>query len=106
MPGKERDLIHILVLDDEESIRWVIGKTLNQPRYKLHFAETAEQATRMVDQEPIDFALVDIPNAAASTAGRCTGSPSGSGAERTSSGALPSRTTRVKWASAARAAAS
>ncbi|MBI4081852.1 MAG: sigma-54-dependent Fis family transcriptional regulator [Candidatus Lambdaproteobacteria bacterium] len=52
--------IHILVLDDEESIRWVIGKTLNQPRYKLHFAGSAEQAARLVEQHPIDFALVDI----------------------------------------------
>ena len=40
----------------------------------------------------------------ASSAGRWSGSPAGSGASATSSGAPPSRTTRVKCASAARAA--
>ena len=46
------------------------------------------------------------PSRSTSTAGRCTGSPSGSGSSGTSSGAWPSRTTRVKWSSAWRAASS
>ena len=33
--------ITILVLDDEESIRWVIDKTLRGPAYRLRFAVTA-----------------------------------------------------------------
>ena len=47
--------------------------------------------------------LVERPNAAEITAGRCTGSPSGSACSGTSSGAPPSRTTRVKCASPASA---
>ena len=42
------DLIHVLVLDDEESIRWVIGKTITDPDCKLHFADSAEAATTLV----------------------------------------------------------
>jgi two-component system, NtrC family, nitrogen regulation response regulator GlnG len=60
MPEKERDLIHILVLDDEESIRWVIGKTIIDPGSRLHFADSAEAAARLLEHQPVDFALVDI----------------------------------------------
>ena len=52
--------IHILVVDDEESIRWVIGKTFSGSEYKLRFAASAEEATRMVKDEPVEFVLVDI----------------------------------------------
>ena len=56
----ENEDIHILVLDDEESIRWVIGKTLTDPAFALHFAESAEEAGAIVESNPIDFALVDV----------------------------------------------
>ena len=50
----------ILVLDDEATIRWVIEKTLADSGFNLHFAESAEEAARMVEKKPMDFALVDI----------------------------------------------
>ncbi|MCH7476999.1 MAG: sigma-54-dependent Fis family transcriptional regulator [SAR324 cluster bacterium] len=50
----------ILVLDDEATIRWVIEKTLADSGFNLHFAETAEEAARIVEKKPMDFALVDI----------------------------------------------
>ena len=52
--------IRILVLDDEESIRWVIKKTLGDSHYALHFAESAEDAIRLMEHQPIDLALVDL----------------------------------------------
>jgi two-component system nitrogen regulation response regulator GlnG len=52
--------IHILVVDDEESIRWVIRKTFSGSEYHLSFAASAEEATRLVKNEPVEFVLVDI----------------------------------------------
>ena len=52
--------IQILVLDDESSIRWVIEKTLSGAGYGLHFAADAESATRLLERQRVDFALVDI----------------------------------------------
>ncbi len=52
--------IHILVVDDEESIRWVIRKTFSGSEYDLHFAASAEEAARVVKAEPVEFVLVDI----------------------------------------------
>ncbi|MDH5752469.1 MAG: sigma-54 dependent transcriptional regulator, partial [Deltaproteobacteria bacterium] len=54
------EIIDILVLDDEESIRWVIGKTLKRPAYRLHFSASAEEAARVMDSRKVDLALVDI----------------------------------------------
>ena len=56
----ENETIHILVVDDEESIRWVIGKTLSDPAFRLHFADSAEAAAAVMESEPVDFALVDV----------------------------------------------
>jgi len=58
-PGVE-DPITILVLDDEESIRWVIDKTLRGPSYRLRFAETAKEASAVMTRERVELALVDI----------------------------------------------
>jgi two-component system nitrogen regulation response regulator GlnG len=60
MPALETPPLNVLVLDDEESIRWVIRKAFAEGPYKLRFAETAEEATGIVKAQPIDFALVDI----------------------------------------------
>ena len=56
----DRDPIRILVLDDEESIRWVIEKTLGDAGYQMHFAASAEEAVLLMEHQPIDLALVDI----------------------------------------------
>ena len=58
--NKNGGMIDILVLDDEESIRWVIGKALVSPDSRLHFADSAEAAKELLSRQPIDFALVDI----------------------------------------------
>lgn len=52
--------IHILVIDDEESIRWVIQQTLEPAGHHLYFAASAEEAAEMVERNPIDVAVVDI----------------------------------------------
>ncbi|MBI3994162.1 MAG: sigma-54-dependent Fis family transcriptional regulator, partial [Candidatus Lambdaproteobacteria bacterium] len=52
--------IQILVLDDEESIRWVIAQTFKDAGYTFHFAETGRAAERILEKHPIDFALVDV----------------------------------------------
>jgi two-component system nitrogen regulation response regulator GlnG len=56
----EQTPIEILVLDDEASIRWVIEQTLADAGYGLHFAESAEDAEKLIASRHIDFALVDI----------------------------------------------
>lgn len=55
-----QEQIQVLVLDDESSIRWVIEKTLSGSGYGLHFAGDAEEATRLLTRQHVDFALVDI----------------------------------------------
>jgi two-component system nitrogen regulation response regulator GlnG len=60
MAAQEPETIDILVLDDEESIRWVMGKTLTEPGWRLHFADSAEAAVALLETQPMDFALVDI----------------------------------------------
>jgi len=53
--------IRVLVIDDEESIRWVIRKAFDgQSQYELTFATSAEEASRLVESRAMDFALVDI----------------------------------------------
>ena len=58
--AKKNSRLEVLVLDDEESIRWVIKKTFGGNEYKLHFAESAEQALQILAKYPIAFAVVDI----------------------------------------------
>ena len=58
--SKDQEPIRILVLDDEESIRWVIEKTLGDSHYALHFADSAEEGIRLMEHQPIDLALVDL----------------------------------------------
>ncbi len=52
--------IHILILDDEQSIRWVLEQTLSRLGHSLHLAETAEDAREILNRYPIDLALIDI----------------------------------------------
>jgi two-component system, NtrC family, nitrogen regulation response regulator GlnG len=58
--GMDSTPVQILVVDDEESIRWVIRKTFSASEYNLRFAASAEEATRIVKNEPVEFVLVDI----------------------------------------------
>ena len=51
---------HLLVLDDEKSIRWVLERTLTQSGYHVHLATDASEAHHLLNQYPIRLALVDI----------------------------------------------
>ena len=52
--------VHLLVLDDEQSIRWVLKKTLIRCGYSVHLAQDVKEAMEVLDRNPIRLALVDI----------------------------------------------
>ncbi|MBF0288793.1 MAG: sigma-54-dependent Fis family transcriptional regulator [SAR324 cluster bacterium] len=52
--------IQILIVDDEQSIRWVLEQTLSQLGYSLHLAASAEEAKAIIDSNAIDIAFIDI----------------------------------------------
>ena len=54
------DTIHVLIIDDEQSIRWVLQRTFSHLGYSLHMAESAGEARRLMQTQPIDIAFVDI----------------------------------------------
>ena len=57
-PNKEP--FHILVLDDEHSIRWVLERTLTQAGYIPHLATDAPEARQLLRKHAIRLALVDV----------------------------------------------
>ena len=57
---QKTDLFQILILDDEQSIRWVLEQTLNQAGYITHLAENVSEARKMLQKHPIRLAIVDI----------------------------------------------
>ena len=58
--SSEENPEHLLVLDDEKSIRWVLERTLTQSGYHVHLATDASEAHHLLNQYPIRLALVDI----------------------------------------------
>ena len=42
--SSEENPEHLLVLDDEKSIRWVLERTLTQSGYRVHLATDASEA--------------------------------------------------------------
>ena len=57
---QNRKAFHILVLDDEQSIRWVLERTLTQAGYTPHLAANAPEARQLLRKYSIRLALVDI----------------------------------------------
>ena len=55
-----KEPFHILVLDDEHSIRWVLERTLTQAGYIPHLATDAPEARQLLRKHAIRLALVDI----------------------------------------------
>ena len=51
---------HILVIDDEKSIRWVLDRTLTQAGYIPHLATNTEEARQLLSKHSFRLALVDI----------------------------------------------
>lgn len=54
------DSIHVLIIDDEQSIRWVLQQTFSRFGYTLLMAETAAEAKRLMRTRPVDIAFIDI----------------------------------------------
>jgi two-component system response regulator AtoC len=50
----------ILVVDDEELVRWTFNQTLSEEGYKVDLAETGEQAVEMFERHDYDLVLLDI----------------------------------------------
>ncbi|MEA3545994.1 MAG: sigma-54 dependent transcriptional regulator, partial [Thermodesulfobacteriota bacterium] len=50
----------ILVADDEQSIRWVLAKTLKKQGFSVDLAEDGSQASHMASQHHYDLAILDI----------------------------------------------
>ncbi|MDT8440728.1 MAG: nitrogen regulation protein NR(I) [Desulfuromonadales bacterium] len=50
----------ILVADDEESIRWVLSRSLGKQGYQVDLAENGDQAFNMLRAGRYDMALLDI----------------------------------------------
>ncbi len=51
---------HILVADDEESIRWVLSKALKKQGFNVDLAEDGSQAKRLAQKHHYDLAILDI----------------------------------------------
>jgi DNA-binding NtrC family response regulator len=50
----------ILVADDEESYRTILGDELQRAGYKIVFAADGDEAIKILGREKIDLALLDI----------------------------------------------
>ena len=51
---------HILVADDEESIRWVLSKALKKQGFNVDLAEDGSQAKNLAEKNHYDLAILDI----------------------------------------------
>ncbi|MCD4686205.1 MAG: response regulator transcription factor [Anaerolineae bacterium] len=51
---------YILLVDDEDAIRYSISKTLQRVGYQVHTAASGEEALEMLDRQPYDVVLTDI----------------------------------------------
>jgi len=51
---------HILIVDDEESIRFFLSEQLSQAGYKVLTAASGEEALACIDKETIDLVLLDL----------------------------------------------
>ena len=50
----------ILVADDEQSIRWVLSKSLAKQGFSVDLAEDGSEARRLAAKNPYDLAVIDI----------------------------------------------
>jgi DNA-binding NtrC family response regulator len=49
----------ILIVDDEESVRSSLGRSLHLPEYQLRFAESPQAALVLLEQEKVDVIISD-----------------------------------------------
>ena len=50
----------ILIVDDEQNMRWVLGRALEQAGYTVHGAGNGDEATDLMFREPVDLVLLDL----------------------------------------------
>ena len=50
----------MLIVYDEESIRWALQELFMQDGWEVHCAEDAEEASRMIKQNTYDFMITDL----------------------------------------------
>ena len=55
--GKNRS---VLIVDDDESLRYLLRRYLVEAGYQVHEAEDGRQATRMYRQRPADLVVLDL----------------------------------------------
>ena len=51
---------HILIADDEDSLRWVLEKGLRQARYEVTSVKDGAAAIRAVEAQPFDLVFLDV----------------------------------------------
>jgi DNA-binding NtrC family response regulator len=51
---------HILIVDDEEGIRLVFVRALQEAGYEVRTADSASEALRMAHEEAFDLVLLDL----------------------------------------------
>jgi len=54
------DHVRILLLDDEDAVRRSLGNFLEDAGFAVAQAQTAEEALGMLQQYPVDIAIVDL----------------------------------------------
>jgi PAS domain S-box-containing protein/putative nucleotidyltransferase with HDIG domain len=52
--------IRVLIVDDEESIRVTLAEFVKDDRYEIHTAADAEEALRLIEDQPFDVVVTDI----------------------------------------------
>lgn len=53
-------MVHILVVDDDKNIRYLMQEILELENYNVYTAKNGEEALELLDREHIDLAIVDI----------------------------------------------
>ena len=58
--ARDGEVIHVLVIDDEEGMREGMRRVLERRGYSVRTARDGETALRLLEEEPADVALVDL----------------------------------------------
>lgn len=53
------DPAQLLIIDDEEDILSALGRLLRDPRYRIQFASTAEEALKIAEATALDLVICD-----------------------------------------------
>jgi YesN/AraC family two-component response regulator len=53
-------MANILVVDDEDNVRFVIRETLEQDYHEVSEARTGNEALKMFEQKPVELVITDL----------------------------------------------